>query len=276
MKFPALGDHVPQSVGTDVWDPYVLNMVYNELDRRLPLHRGADLQRRLRHQDEHRRRQDERAVPGGQPERGADRPTAACRSSTTCTSARCWRTRRPARSRPCTRAPVIRDRGTTAPATGHHRQGMRKICTASATWPCYNREQVGSSFKPYILAAAVKQGMNVQTSTLDGYDYLYIPPDAERPERVPVHLLAGRAAGWYRVTNDSPGENGPFTPQMAMAESINTAFSDLWHVVAGGTARPWPTWRRRSAWTPRPRDHRRRLAPRRCRTRPASRSARPR
>ena len=42
-----------------------------------------------------------------------------------------------------------------------------------------NREQVGSSFKPYILAAAVKEGMNVKTSTLDGYDNLYIPPDTE-------------------------------------------------------------------------------------------------
>ena len=43
----------------------------------------------------------------------------------------------------------------------------------------YNREQVGSSFKPYILATAVKEGMNVQTSTLDGYNNLYIPPDSE-------------------------------------------------------------------------------------------------
>ena len=31
MKFPVPGDYVPQSVGSDVWDPYVLNMVYNEL-----------------------------------------------------------------------------------------------------------------------------------------------------------------------------------------------------------------------------------------------------
>jgi membrane peptidoglycan carboxypeptidase len=28
-------------------------------------------------------------------------------------------------------------------------------------------------------------------------------------------------------------ENGPYTPQMAMAVSINTAYADLWHVVAG-------------------------------------------
>ena len=31
MKFPVPGDYVPQSVGRNVWDPYVLNMVYNEL-----------------------------------------------------------------------------------------------------------------------------------------------------------------------------------------------------------------------------------------------------
>ena len=31
MKFPIPGNYAPQSVGRDVWDPYVLNMVYNEL-----------------------------------------------------------------------------------------------------------------------------------------------------------------------------------------------------------------------------------------------------
>ena len=38
---------------------------------------------------------------------------------------------------------------------------------------------------------------------------------------------------WYLVHNDSAAENGPYTPQMAMAVSINTAYADLWHVVAG-------------------------------------------
>ena len=32
MKFPAPGNHVPQTLGPDVWDPYVLNMVQNELE----------------------------------------------------------------------------------------------------------------------------------------------------------------------------------------------------------------------------------------------------
>ena len=35
--------------------------------------------------------------------------------------------------------------------------------------------------------------------------------------------------------NDSLSENGPYTPQIAMAVSINTAYADLWHRV-GGTA----------------------------------------
>ena len=33
--------------------------------------------------------------------------------------------------------------------------------------------------------------------------------------------------------NDSAAENGPYPPQMAMAVSINTAYADLWHTVAG-------------------------------------------
>jgi membrane peptidoglycan carboxypeptidase len=75
--------------------------------------------------------------------------------------------------------------------------------------------------------------MNVKTSTLDGFDYQYIPPDYE-PKAYPATSLPANSSGWSKlVTNDSAAENGPFTPQLAMAESINTAYSDLWHVVAG-------------------------------------------
>src|SRR6202034_2779177 len=42
----------------------------------------------------------------------------------------------------------------------------------------YTREQVGSSFKPYVLATAVNQGMNVKTSTLDTSPYECIAPDS--------------------------------------------------------------------------------------------------
>ena len=73
----------------------------------------------------------------------------------------------------------------------------------------------------------------MQTSTLDGFDDQYIPPDSQ-PKAYPSASFPAAPDGWSKlVTNDSSGENGPFTPQMAMAESINTAFSDLWHVVAG-------------------------------------------
>jgi membrane peptidoglycan carboxypeptidase len=99
------------------------------------------------------------------------------------------------------------------------------------------REQVGSSFKPYVLATAVKEGMNVQTSTLNGYNNLCIPPDSA-PSTYPVPAtqtatgMSCQAPSYY-VHNDSAGENGPYTPQIAMAVSINTAYADLWHTVAG-------------------------------------------
>ena len=98
----------------------------------------------------------------------------------------------------------------------------------------YNREQVGSSFKPYVLSTAVSQGMNVQTSTLDGYDPLWIPPDTQ-PDTYATSARPADSYQWDEITNDSLDENGPFTPTMAMAESINTAYTDLWHKV-GGTA----------------------------------------
>ena len=43
----------------------------------------------------------------------------------------------------------------------------------------YSREQVGSSFKPYVLATAVSEGMNVQTSILNASPTLYVPPETD-------------------------------------------------------------------------------------------------
>ena len=37
--------------------------------------------------------------------------------------------------------------------------------------------------------------------------------------------------------NDSAAENGPYTPQIAMAVSINTAYADLWHPRQAAAAR---------------------------------------
>ena len=57
-----------------------------------------------------------------------------------------------------------------------------------------NREQVGSSFKPYVLALARSQGMSVQSSTLNGDSPLWIPPVASR-----THLEQKQACGCLPV-----------------------------------------------------------------------------
>jgi membrane peptidoglycan carboxypeptidase len=100
------------------------------------------------------------------------------------------------------------------------------------------REQVGSSFKPYILATAVSEGMNVDTSKLDGLNPACIPPDTDPNTYLapnPGYPGNGCQAGWDPMTNDDFSENGAYTPQQAMTSSINTAYADLWHKVAGPT-----------------------------------------
>ena len=105
----------------------------------------------------------------------------------------------------------------------------------------YAREQVGSSFKPYVLSTAVAAGMNVQGSLLDGQDFVCIPPDSSLyPGNLAIKndypdpaTYPNCQSGWYKMTNDSAGENGPYSPQNAMTKSINTAYTDLWHYVGG-------------------------------------------
>jgi membrane peptidoglycan carboxypeptidase len=94
------------------------------------------------------------------------------------------------------------------------------------------REQVGSSFKPYVLATAVKQGMNVGTSVLNGYSPLWIPPDT-MPTVLSSQTKPANPAGWYPLA--TAGEDyGPITVAKAAALSSNGAFGDLIHRV--GTA----------------------------------------
>ena len=95
------------------------------------------------------------------------------------------------------------------------------------------RNQVGSSFKPYVLAAAVGQGMNVQTSVLDGYGSICSPSDAY-PRKLSVTVSGTTCPntpyGWYNF--QSSGEsNGPVSVAQASALSLNTAYGDLIHRV---------------------------------------------
>jgi membrane peptidoglycan carboxypeptidase len=142
-----------------------------------------------------------------------------------------------------------------------------------SAWDCQDnislaREQVGSSFKPYVLSAAVAAGMNVQTSTLDTSPYMCIATDNGGPgsatKSIPITKAVYTAdsaktppscaellPGGFPLENDggeligkglgtmNTGVNKGAvyysdTPQDAMAASSNTGFSDLAHTV--GTA----------------------------------------
>jgi membrane peptidoglycan carboxypeptidase len=96
-----------------------------------------------------------------------------------------------------------------------------------------NREQVGSSFKPYVLALARQQGMSVKTSTLDGHSPLWIPPVAQ-PMTYASQSPPANGAGYYEVGNDAgDAQANGVSVVTASAESLNTAYTDLYHRVAG-------------------------------------------
>jgi membrane peptidoglycan carboxypeptidase len=126
----------------------------------------------------------------------------------------------------------------------------------------YHFEQVGSSFKPYVVAAAVQQGMNVQSSVMDTSSYACIAPPSEGSTTIsqPVTEAMYKQAsangaggnyppcpnGYFPEENDA-GEQigqqnvatgtGAFagadyakdTVQDALAQSSNVAFTDLIH-----------------------------------------------
>jgi membrane peptidoglycan carboxypeptidase len=133
----------------------------------------------------------------------------------------------------------------------------------------YHTEQVGSSFKPYVVSAAVQQGMNVQSSVLDTSSYACIAPPSKgsttisQPVTEAIYKQASAAgsggnyppcpSGYFPEENDA-GEQigqqnvgtgtGAFagadyakdTVQDALAQSSNVAFTDLIHKT--GTVAP--------------------------------------
>ena len=231
MKFPAPGDHVPQTVGGNVWDPYVLGMVQDELEhvyqlKQQQIYNGGYVIRTS--VSDAKMAALYTAVNDNEQQINLAGPQSSFKSYMRA-------------------AAVLEDPGSgeiqavyAGPGfPGKKYNGIGHVITVRQcnamqcqfNMATVNREQVGSSFKPYILALAVKQGMNVKTSTLDGYSPLSIPPDDQ-----PYAYAASTKSGpkWSSpVNNDNALENGPYTPQVAMAASINTAYADLWHVVAG-------------------------------------------
>ncbi len=96
-----------------------------------------------------------------------------------------------------------------------------------------SRTQVGSSFKPYVLATAVSQGMNVLTSKLNGTSPLCVPPDNTALSRMTLSKPKRGACPplWATVTPDNATKNGPVPVNAATAASSNPAFVDLAHRV---------------------------------------------
>jgi membrane peptidoglycan carboxypeptidase len=118
------------------------------------------------------------------------------------------------------------------------------------------REQVGSSFKPYVLSTAVSEGMDVQNSMLNSSQFLCVSGDdtpMSYSQAIPaaVYNEPGQATGCAdsgadKIENDGGGTIGtPVGPkgdnlwetsvQNALAQSSNTAFTDLEHRATTAT-----------------------------------------
>ncbi len=113
-----------------------------------------------------------------------------------------------------------------------------------------SREQVGSSFKPYVLSTAVQEGMDVQNSILNSSTYIcvssdYQPMSYSQAITAAVYDEPGQNTGCkdpgaIKIENDGgesvgkavgpKGDNLSETSvQNALAQSSNTAFTDLDH-----------------------------------------------
>ncbi|MGE5289932.1 MAG: transglycosylase domain-containing protein [Micromonosporaceae bacterium] len=102
-----------------------------------------------------------------------------------------------------------------------------------------SRNQVGSSFKPYVLAAAVHQGISIK-SILNGNTPLCVPDDYHPMMLAVRGTSMGNSIscpttpdGWYGVANDM-GDitvSKPMDMTHAISYSLNTAFVDLTHRI---------------------------------------------
>jgi membrane peptidoglycan carboxypeptidase len=125
-----------------------------------------------------------------------------------------------------------------------------KNCDKTAVSCQWNRveapEEVGSSFKPYVLATAVNEGMNVFSSKLNGYSPIAIPYGTKASDQ--MLSLTSPPAGFsqyfnqnfnqkyftigsqYYLVFDEAGENWGVQPvNVATAVSSDPAFEDLAH-----------------------------------------------
>jgi membrane peptidoglycan carboxypeptidase len=127
----------------------------------------------------------------------------------------------------------------TYPGPGQNMPAARcKLLDCDLDTAVYSREQVGSSFKQYVLATAVKEHMNVQTSILNASPFVCVAPDMEVTTLSQTEkslMCPATKPGWFPVENDGgeiigdPKKGGSSPVTRALALSSNTAFSDLAH-----------------------------------------------
>ena len=176
MKFPAFGDHAPGSYGNDVWDPYVMEVVKNEMTgvygytEPQILNGGYKIVTTI----------DPAKMSALYQTVIAEKQQMAAGGE----SLQSYMHIGAVLENPQTGAIEAFYGGPGYPGAKYDGYGRRitvKECNIISCYhnmAIYSREQVGSSFKPYVLSAAVAVGMNVQTSLLDGQDFVCIPPDS--------------------------------------------------------------------------------------------------
>jgi membrane peptidoglycan carboxypeptidase len=92
-----------------------------------------------------------------------------------------------------------------------------------------NREQVGSSFKPYVLSTAVSEGMDVQNSILNAIEPMCIPPDSTPQTRSELSQPTTNCPSPGFEVNIGGENSGPLSVAKAAAISSDPAFEDLIH-----------------------------------------------
>ena len=219
MKFPSMYDTPEQSYGSDPWDPYVMNVVTSELGQnehislndldtkgyKIVTTISRPMEVALYHAVDYN--VDQMRLDGG------PLPWYALIGA------------------------ELQNPANGSIIAMYAGRGENMSSTQCAKYDCqdntavYAREQVGSSFKPYVLATAVNEGMNVKTSILNGYSPLWVPPDTTTADQLTLSARSQAQAlpESYPITNDGNASYGAMNVQNAFAQSSNTAFSDLAH-----------------------------------------------
>jgi membrane peptidoglycan carboxypeptidase len=101
----------------------------------------------------------------------------------------------------------------------------------NCTWDMalQNREQVGSSFKPYVLSTAVHEGMNVSNSILNGFEPMCVPLDSTPQSRAELSLRTTNCPPTFFPVNIAGENQGALSVPEAAAISSDPGFEDLIH-----------------------------------------------